>query len=236
MKKDLPRTLSLTSALPQHARQVLRILGQLYPDAHCTLNHNTPLQLLIATILSAQSTDARVNIITPALFVRYPDVKALASARPRELEDYIHSIGFYRNKAKNIIACCKQLIDKHGGEVPATLEELVSLPGVGRKTANVLLGDAFGVPGITVDTHVSRLSQRLGLTAQQLPEKIERDLMELIPKKQWTTFSHRMIFHGRQVCHARRPLCESCALQKICPKIGIATAASGLKKNTQDRD
>jgi endonuclease-3 len=209
------------NALRQRARQIVRHLARIYPDAACALRHEGPLQLLIATILSAQCTDVRVNLVTPALFARYPDAQAFAEADVGELETAIQSTGFYRNKARSIIACCKALVEKHGSEVPATMEDLVPLPGVGRKTANVVLGTAFGVPGITVDTHVRRLSQRMGLTTQDDPEKIERDLMALVPRKEWTMFSHRMIFHGRQVCHARKPNCEGCALAGICPKIGL---------------
>jgi endonuclease III len=211
--------------LGQRARRILRILAQLYPDAHCALHYENPLQLLIATILSAQCTDVRVNLVTPALFARYPSAQAFASAAPHELETAIQSTGFFRNKARNIISCCKMLVEKHGGEVPPTIEDLVPLAGIGRKTANVILGNAFGVPGITVDTHVGRVSRRLGLTAETDPEKVERDLMRLIPKKDWTMFSHRTIFHGRQICHARRPACGACALAKICPKIGVTDQA-----------
>jgi endonuclease-3 len=193
----------------------------MYPDAHCALHHANALQLLIATILSAQCTDVRVNMVTPALFARYPDAQAFANADPRELESLIQSTGFFRNKARSIIACCKKIVDEHHGEVPSTLEELVPLPGVGRKTANVVLGNAFGVPGITVDTHVGRLSRRMGLTTHTDAEKVERELMTLIPRKDWTLFSHRMIFHGRQVCGARKPNCAGCALNDICPKIGV---------------
>jgi endonuclease-3 len=207
--------------LRRPARRLAALLARQYPDAHCALHHNNPLQLLIATILSAQCTDARVNLVTPALFARYPDAKAFAAAEPRELEAAIQSTGFFRNKARNIQACCKALVERHGGEVPATMEELVPLAGVGRKTANVILGNAFGVPGITVDTHVGRLSRRMGLTTEEDPEKVERDLMRLIPKKDWTMFSHRMIFHGRQVCHARRPDCDGCTLAKVCPRVGV---------------
>lgn len=206
-----------------HARRLLRVLARLYPDAHCALTHETPLQLLVATILSAQCTDARVNLITPALFARYPDAHAFANADPRELESYVKSTGFFRNKARNIRRCCQQLVERHGGRVPATMEELVPLPGVGRKTANVILGDAFATPGITVDTHVGRLSRRLGLSAHANPVKVERDLMAVIPRQQWTDFSHRLIFHGRQVCHARKPACAGCALAKLCPRTGVAT-------------
>lgn len=207
--------------LKRHARQVARALARLYPDAKCSLDHHGPLQLLIATILSAQCTDERVNQVTPALFARYPDARAFANADPRELETMIQSTGFFRNKAKNIIACCRAIVEKHGGEVPATLEELTQLPGVGRKTANVVLGNAFDVPGIVVDTHVHRLSRRLGLTRNNTPEKIEQDLMQLLPKKEWVAFGHRMIYHGRAVCKAQKPLCDQCALNSLCPKIGV---------------
>jgi endonuclease-3 len=210
-----------TDPLRTRARRLVKGLARLYPDARCALNHETPLQLLVATILSAQCTDARVNLVTPALFARYRDAKAFAEAELGELETAIQSTGFFRNKARNIRACCRALVAEHGGEVPGTLEELVRLPGVGRKTANVLLGNAFATPGITVDTHVGRLSRRLGLTAETDPEKVERDLMALLPPKEWTMFSHRMIFHGRQVCHARKPNCSSCTLAKLCPKIGV---------------
>ncbi len=210
-----------TSPARARARHLVRILAQAYPDAHCALNYQTPLQLLVATILSAQCTDVRVNLVTPALFARYPDAEAFATADPAELEALIRSTGFYRNKAKSILGCCKRLVAEHGGQVPASMEELVPLPGVGRKTANVLLGNAFGVPGITVDTHVGRLSRRLGLTEQTDPEKVERDLMAVIPEKEWTMFSHRTIFHGRRVCHARKPCCEDCVLERLCPKVGV---------------
>jgi endonuclease-3 len=196
-------------------------LVKLYPDAHCALHHANALQLLVATILSAQCTDERVNKVTPALFARYPDARAYAEAERAELEAMIQSTGFFRNKAKNIQACCQMLVEKHGGEVPATMEELVPLPGVGRKTANVVLGNAFGIPGIPVDTHVGRLSRRMGLSEHDDPVKVEHDLMALIPKADWTDFGHRMIFHGRQVCHSRKPKCEECTLAKVCPKVGV---------------
>lgn len=210
-----------TANLKKQAQRICRGVEKLYPDAHCALHYENPLQLLIATILSAQCTDVRVNLVTPALFARYPDAQAFADADIGELEKAIQSTGFFRNKAKNIQACCKLLVEKHGGQVPATMEELFPLPGIGRKTANVILGNAFGVPGITVDTHVGRLSRRMGLTKHVDPVKVERDLMELIPQKDWTIFSHRMIFHGRQVCAARKPDCEGCSLAKDCPKIGV---------------
>ncbi len=203
------------------ARAILKDLGKLYPDAHCALNFENPLQLLIATILSAQCTDVRVNLVTPALFARYSDAQAFADADIAELERLIQSTGFFRNKAKSIKTCCQQLIANHGGQVPATLDKLVPLPGVGRKTANVVLGNAFDTPGITVDTHVGRLSRRMGFTTHEDAVKVERDLMELIPRKDWTIFSHRMIFHGRQICIARKPKCDDCTLAKHCPKIGV---------------
>ena len=205
----------------QRAGKILRRLARQYPDAHCALNFKNPLQLLVATILSAQCTDVRVNMVTPALFARYPDAQAFATAEQTEVEKAIQSTGFFRNKARNIIACCKQLVELHGGEVPGSLEELVVLPGVGRKTANVILGNAFGIPGITVDTHVGRLSRRMGLTKHEDPEKVERDLMDVIPKKVWTIFSHRMIFHGRQICDARKPKCDDCTLKNVCPRMGV---------------
>ncbi len=207
--------------LRARAGKIVRKLAKLYPDAHCALNYANPLQLLIATILSAQCTDERVNKVTPALFARYPDAHAFASADQGELEKLIQSTGFFRNKAKSILACCRQLVEQHGGEVPATMEELVTLPGVGRKTANVILGNCFDVPGIVIDTHVGRLSQRMGLSENADPVKIERDLMDLLPRKEWTMFSHRMIFHGRQVCNARKPLCDQCQLAAICPREGV---------------
>jgi endonuclease-3 len=208
----------------RHAGRIVRALAEHYPDAHCALHYENPLQLLIATILSAQCTDVRVNMVTPALFARYPDAAAFAEAKPKELEKAIQSTGFFRNKAGNIIACCKELVAKHGGQVPGTMEELVPLPGIGRKTANVILGNAFDVPGITVDTHVGRLSRRLGLTVHTDAVKVERDLMDLLPAREWTMFSHRMIFHGRQVCHSRKPNCAGCTLATFCPKIGIEEA------------
>jgi endonuclease-3 len=222
-----PATKRQDRALQQRARRLQRGLEKLYPDAHCALNYETPLQLLVATILSAQCTDVRVNLVTPALFARYADAQAFADADLGELEKAIHSTGFFRNKARNIQACCKVLVEKHGGEVPRTMEELFPLPGIGRKTANVILGNAYGVPGITVDTHLSRLSNRMGLTKQSDPVKIERDLMEIIAEKDWTMFSHRMIFHGRQVCFARKPNCEGCLLAKDCPKVGVAGPTDG---------
>jgi endonuclease III len=210
-----------TDAIKGRARRILTRLGELHPDADCALDFGSPLQLLVATILSAQCTDARVNLITPALFARYRTAHDFATSDPKELQRYIRSTGYFRNKAANIRLCCAQLVERHDGEVPATLDELVQLRGVGRKTANVILGTAFGTPGITVDTHVGRLSRRLGLTIQKDPVKVERDLMELIPKKHWTAFSHGLILHGRRVCAARKPDCAGCGLARLCPKIGV---------------
>lgn len=182
------------------------------------LRYTNPLELLIATILSAQCTDERVNMVTRSLFARYRTALDFASAHTRELEREIHSTGFYRAKAKNIIACCKRLVERYGGNVPRTMEDLTSLPGVGRKTANVILGNAFGVAeGIVVDTHVARLSQRLGFSKQKQPEKIERDLMSIVPKKDWITVGNLLIWHGRRVCQARKPKCLECSVSDLCP-------------------
>jgi endonuclease-3 len=204
-----------------HARRIVGRLARLYPDANCALDYDNPLQLLVATILSAQCTDARVNLVTPALFTRYPDADAFATAVPRELHQLLRSVNFYRNKTRSIIKCCRQLVERHGGQVPRTMEELVPLHGIGRKTANVILSNGFGVPGIVVDTHLGRLARRMGLTTETNPVKVERDLMGLLPRRQWSMFSHRMIIHGRQVCHARKPDCAGCALARICPKEGV---------------
>jgi endonuclease-3 len=199
------------------ARSMGRILADAYPDADTELDFGSPLELLIATVLSAQSTDQRVNAVTPALFARYPDAAAYAAANRAELEEMIKPAGLYRAKAANIQGLAQAICAKHGGEVPRTLDELVALPGVGRKTANVVLGNAFGVPGIAVDTHVGRLARRFGWTAQTDPEKVEHDLMGLFPRSQWTALSHRMILHGRRVCHARKPECGQCPLRALCP-------------------
>lgn len=207
------------------ANRIRRKLSEIYPDAECALVHQGSLQLLVATILSAQCTDVRVNMVTPKLFATYPDAKAFAEAKQKELEKLIESTGFFRNKARNIIACCKQIVEKHGGEVPSTMDELVKLPGIGRKTANVILGNAFDTPGIPVDTHVGRLSRRMGLTKEHDPVKVERDLMALIPREHWTMFAHEMIFHGRQVCHSRKPKCQTCPVARMCPKEGVTTTA-----------
>ncbi len=206
----------------RHAAKVLRRLEKEYPDAHCALIYRNPLQLLIATILSAQCTDERVNMVTKDLFRRYTTAKDFAAAPTRHLEKDIKSTGFFRNKAKNIKACCAQLVNQHDGQVPRELTDLVELPGVGRKTANVVLGTAFGIPsGVVVDTHVGRISRRLGLTEEQDPVKVERDLMAQLPKKHWINYSHQIIFHGRRVCKARRPQCDDCSLVDICPQVGV---------------
>jgi len=195
---------------------ILSILDEHYPEAQCTLAFRNPLELLIATILSAQCTDQRVNLVTPDLFSKYQNVEAFAEAEPSDLEEAIRSTGFYRNKAKNIIACCRKLVDEFGGQVPNHLDALVQLPGVGRKTANVILGNAFQIPGMVVDTHVARVSRRLGLTREDKPEKIEGDLMLLIPASRWTLLSHQLIQHGRRICSARNPKCRTCPLQEHC--------------------
>lgn len=210
----------------QQARRVVKALRQDYADAVCALVHENPLQLLVATILSAQCTDERVNQVTPELFRRCPTAKDLAEIERAELEALIQTTGFFRNKAKNIQAAAQALCDRHGGETPRTLEELVQLPGVGRKTANVVLGTAFGIAsGVVVDTHVGRLARRLGLTKHQDAVKAEADLMQVVPRKEWVNFSHRLIHHGRRVCKARRPLCEDCSMRAFCPRVGVAEAA-----------
>jgi endonuclease III len=212
----------------KHARRLIRHLQQHYPDPQCALTHDSPLQLLVATILSAQCTDVRVNMVTPALFARFPDAAALAEAPLAEIEKLIQSTGFFRNKAKNIKAACQAIVEQHGGEIPRELDALVQLPGVGRKTANVVLGSGFGIPsGVVVDTHVGRLSLRLGLTKQRDPDKVEQELMKLIPQDHWIDFSHELILHGRAICDARKPKCEACPLLPHCPQIGVTKTAAG---------
>ncbi len=208
-------------ALTRRARRVARELAVLHPDAHCELDFTTPLELAVATILSAQCTDRRVNEVTPALFARYPTAAAYAAADRLELEALVHSTGFYRNKAASLIGLGAALVAHHGGEVPARLSELVTLPGIGRKTANVVLGDAFGIPGLTVDTHFGRLVRRLGWTTLEDPVKVEAAVAALLPKAEWTPFSHRVIFHGRRVCHARKPACGACGVAALCPSYGL---------------
>ena len=227
--KHVPRGARRAASRPgagpaARAAAVSAILERLYPDAATPLVHADALQLLVATILSAQCTDARVNLVTPALFARFPDAAALAGADRAELEELVRPTGFYRNKAKAIQACCAGLVARHGGEVPRTMAELTALPGVGRKTANVVLGSAYGVPGIVVDTHVQRLAGRLGLTAERDPVKIEFALQPLVPEAKWSRFSLWLIFHGRRVCVARRPRCSICPLSPHCPRLGVASA------------
>jgi len=198
--------------------EVIKRLKRAYPDAHCALDHSSPFELLIATILSAQCTDERVNLVTAVLFRKYRGPDDFIKVQPEELEKDIYSTGFFRNKARNIQAASKRLIEEYGGEMPRSMDEMLTLGGVARKTANVVLGNAFGIAsGVVVDTHVGRLSQRLGLTTNATPEKIEEDLIALVPKKHWIMFPHWMIFHGRRVCIARKPKCEQCVLADICP-------------------
>jgi endonuclease-3 len=202
----------------ERADQVYDLLRTEYPDAHCELDHENAFQLAVATILSAQTTDVRVNMVTPELFRRFPDARALANAAQEEVEEIVRSTGFYRNKARNVIGFARALMADHGGEVPPDLEALAAMPGIGRKTANVILGNAFGVDeGVVVDTHVKRLAGLLGFTRETTPEKVERDLMALFPRDRWTMLSHLLIWHGRRVCVARRPKCSDCVLARLCP-------------------
>jgi endonuclease III len=206
----------------QRALRIARALAKTYVDATCALNHATPFQLLVATILSAQCTDERVNLVTPVLFAKYPIPAALAHAKQEDVEKIVQSTGFFRAKATNLRGMAQELIARFDGELPRNLDDLVSLPGVGRKTANVLLGTAFGVPsGVVVDTHVKRITRLLGLTKNTNPEKIERDLIALLPKSEWINFSHRLIHHGRRICVARRPRCHECPLLRLCPRVGL---------------
>jgi endonuclease-3 len=208
-------------ALTRRARRINAELASLYPHAHCELDFRSPLELSVATILSAQCTDKKVNEVTPAVFAKYPDAAAYAGAVREELEDMIHATGFFRAKSNSLIKLGQQLTERFGGEVPATLAELVTLPGFGRKTANVVLGNAFGIPGITVDTHFLRLSARWKWTENIDPVKVEADVAVLIPRKDWTILSHRVIWHGRRMCHARRPACGVCPIARLCPSAGI---------------
>ena len=206
------------SATKKRSQEILILLKRMYPDATCSLDYETTVQLLVATILSAQCTDERVNKVTPALFERFPDAPALASANREELENLIRSTGFYRNKAKNIQGACQLIVSEFDGEVPKQMEQLLKLPGVARKTANVVLAHGYGIiVGVTVDTHVKRISQRLGLTKQTDPVRIEKDLMRILPQPDWENFSIRIIYHGRAVCKARKPACEICQLAHLCP-------------------
>lgn len=204
-------------ALTRRARTINRALAEVYPDAHCELDYRTPFELLVATVLSAQCTDVRVNKVTPALFARFGDPASLASADRTDVEELIRSTGFYRAKAESLLGLSRDIVEHHDGQVPSTLPELTALRGVGRKTANVVLGNAFGVPGITVDTHMGRLSRRMGLTVNEDPVAVERDLMTLIERREWTLWSHRVIFHGRQRCKARKPECGACEIAALCP-------------------
>jgi endonuclease III len=207
-----------TRDAPERAPEILTRLLAAYPDARCALEHRDAFELLCATILSAQCTDARVNLVTPVLFERYPTPEALARARPAEVEAIIQSTGFFRNKTRSLIGMAQAIVADYGGQVPRTMEELLGLPGVGRKTANVVLGNAFGInAGITVDTHVARLSRLLGLTRHSDPIRIEQDLMPIFPRDHWALLSHLLIFHGRRICIARRPRCEECVLSDLCP-------------------
>jgi endonuclease-3 len=220
-KAAVPRRES-QAAKKLRAARIAEQLAAAYPEARCSLDFANPFQLLVATILSAQCTDKRVNAVTGPLFGRWPDPAALAAAHPHDVEAAVRTTGFFRAKAKNILGCCRALCDRHGGEVPQSLADLVRLPGVGRKTANVVLGSAFGeASGVVVDTHVGRISRRLGLTRHADPVKAERDLVALLPREHWIAYSHRVIEHGRTVCTARRPRCESCPLADLCPKVGV---------------
>lgn len=211
----------------ERARIVVERLAREYPEPECALVHDTPLELLVATILSAQCTDERVNMVTPALFRRYPDAAALASAGPAELEEMVRSTGFFRSKARAIREMCQDLLRNHGGEVPPRMEDLVRLRGVGRKTANVILGVSFGIPGFAVDTHVTRLTRLLGLTRSTDPVQIEADICSMVPPEEWTNLSLRLILHGRRVCVARRPRCAECILNDVCPSANLAAFAAG---------
>ena len=218
MPATRPRGRESKAALQARAREIFRRLKRRYPDAHCELDHRNAFELLCATILSAQCTDARVNLVTPELFRRFPDAESLAVARPEEVEDIIRSTGFFRNKTKSLIGMANAVVQRHGGRIPDSMEALRVLPGVGRKTANVILGNAFGInEGVTVDTHVARISGLLRLTRNTEPERIERDLMELFPRRDWALLSHLLIFHGRRTCIARRPKCGECVIADLCP-------------------
>jgi endonuclease-3 len=202
----------------ERAAEIYDLLAAEYPDAHCELTFEDPFQLAVATILSAQTTDVRVNMVTPVLFARYPDARSLANARQEDVEEIVRTTGFFRNKARNIIGFARGLMADHDGRVPRTIAELSALPGVGRKTANVVLGNAFDInEGVVVDTHVKRLAKRMRLTSADTPEKIERDLMTVFPSERWTMLAHLLIWHGRKVCDARKPRCEACAVSHLCP-------------------
>jgi endonuclease III len=215
-------------ALVRRARRINRELALVYPDAHCELDFTSPFELLIATVLSAQTTDVRVNMVTPTLFAKYPGPVDLAAADRADIEAIIQSTGFFRAKTQSIIGLSQAIVERFGGEVPSRMQELVTLPGVGRKTANVVLGNAFGVPGITVDTHFGRLARRFGWTINTDADKVEADVAALIPKREWTILSHRLIWHGRRCCHARRPACGVCPLARLCPSYGEGPTDSAV--------
>ena len=229
MRKTETRT-----ALVRRARKINRVLAETYPDAHCELDFASPYQLLVATVLSAQTTDKRVNMTTPALFAKYPGPAELAAANPEDVAEILRPTGFFNAKTKSVMGLAVALRDRFNGEVPTTLDELVTLPGVGRKTANVVLGNAFGIPGITVDTHFGRLARRFGWTDSDDPVQVEQEVGELFPRKEWTILSHRLIWHGRRICHARKPACGACPVADWCPSFGLgptdaATAAKLVK-------
>lgn len=216
--------------------KIIERLKKTYPDAHCELDYSSPLQLLIATILSAQTSDKQVNLVTPALFRKYRTAQDFADAPLPELEESIKRIGLYRSKARNIKAASRKLVELHGGRVPESMAELIELDGVGRKTANVVLGNVFNVNcGIVVDTHVGRLSARLGLTREKAPEKIEQDLMKLVPREEWTLFSHLLIWHGRRRCYARNPDCQNCEIRELCPRIGVTNGKASVARAGKER-
>ena len=218
----MPKAAKSLTARKTQAMQVAQRLGETYADAECALHHHNAYELIVATILSAQCTDARVNLVTPALFKKYPNPGALAKAKQADVEELVKTTGFFRAKAANLIAMAQGVVERHDGEIPQTLEELVTLPGVGRKTANVVLGTAFGIAvGVVVDTHVKRITALLGLTKATQPEKIEADLMQLLPAAEWVNFSHRLIHHGRRICIARRPKCQECPLLDLCARVGL---------------
>ncbi|MGC4804147.1 endonuclease III [Micromonospora sp. DT233] len=240
MTSSSPATAETDLGRTRRARKIGRALTETHPDAHCELDHRGPLELAVATILSAQCTDKKVNEVTPKLFARYLTAADYAGADRAELEELIRPTGFYRNKTDSLIKLGQALVERYDGQVPGKLADLVTLPGIGRKTANVILGNAFGVPGITVDTHFQRLTQRWGLTAETDPVKIEHAIGAMYPKRDWTMLSHRIIFHGRRVCHARKPACGACTLAKLCPAYGTGptdpAAAAKLLKGPRARD
>jgi endonuclease-3 len=228
------KTPETRTALVRRARKINRMLAEMYPEAHCELDFENPFQLLVSTVLSAQTTDKRVNLTTPVLFAKYPTPEDLAAANPEDVAEILRPTGFFNAKTKSVIGLSAALCERFDGVVPRTLDKLVTLPGVGRKTANVVLGNAFGIPGITVDTHFGRLSRRFGWTTSDDPVKVEAEVGELIPKSDWVLLSHRLIWHGRRICHSRKPACGACALAGLCPSFGLgppdeATAAKLVK-------